>query len=606
MNVLNKLRLGPRLALGFAAVLVLMLIAVTTAIFSLNKVDAASHRAIEVDMVKSEAVATLNTYIRANARRTMELFFTEDKAHGDKVRQMISANKQKVAESLDTLERLAYTEQGKALIGKVKERRDAFMASTAKVDQLLAAGQRDEASRLLLAETLPAIDALQADVETLDALQKKLVTASAQVLTQDIDASRLVMISLGVVALLVGAGMAWALTHSITVPVHQAVQVARTVAAGDLTSNIQVTTQDETGELLRALDDMNHSLVRIVTQVRQSSDSIATGSQQIASGNADLSQRTEEQASNLEETAASMEELTSTVKQNADTAAAATQLATSASQAAEQGGEVMGRVVSTMEAISAGSRKISDIIGVIDGIAFQTNILALNAAVEAARAGEAGRGFAVVAGEVRSLAQRSAEAAKEIKNLISHSVANVESGSKLVDEAGRNMGDIVMQVKRVSDLINEISAASHEQSQGINQVGESVEQLDQVTQQNAALVEQSAAAAESLKQQAARLAEVVGAFRLDHRAVAVQQSMGFTPVQPASAPAASAAPVQASAPKPLPSAGARRLAPKAGKPASPPNPAYAPPAAPSALSNASAAPRLQHSAGKDDDEWTSF
>ncbi|WP_157119380.1 MCP four helix bundle domain-containing protein, partial [Azohydromonas lata] len=359
MNVLNKLRLGPRLALGFSAVLVLMLLAVATAVFSLNKVDAASRRTLEVDMVKSEAVATLNTYTRANARRTMELFFAEDKTHGDKVRQMIGINAQRVDESLSTLERLAYTEAGKAMIAKTKERRDAFAASIAKVDKLLADGQREEASKQLLAETLPSLDALQADVEGLDTLQKQLSTTSAKALADDIDFSRIAMIALGMVALLVGAGMAWALTHSITVPVHQAVQVARTVAAGDLTSNINVTMQDETGELLRALDDMNHSLVRIVTQVRQSSDSIATGSQQIASGNADLSQRTEEQASNLEETAASMEQLTSTVKQNADTAAAATQLATSASQAAEQGGDVMNRVVSTMEEISAGSRKIS-------------------------------------------------------------------------------------------------------------------------------------------------------------------------------------------------------------------------------------------------------
>jgi methyl-accepting chemotaxis protein len=293
-----------------------------------------------------------------------------------------------------------------------------------------------------------------------------------------------------------------------------------------------------------------------------------------------------------------MEQLTSTVKQNADTAAAATQLATSASQAAEQGGEVMSRVVSTMDAISAGSSKIADIIGVIDGIAFQTNILALNAAVEAARAGEAGRGFAVVAGEVRSLAQRSAEAAKEIKTLIGHSVANVQSGSRLVDEAGRNMSGIVVQVKRVSDLINEISAASHEQSQGINQVGEAVEQLDQVTQQNAALVEQSAAAAESLKQQAAQLAEVVGAFRLDSRALASAQA-GFTPVQ---AQSFAPAPVRAAAAS-LPKPSARRLA--SAKPAAPStSPAPLPPATVSA--GPAASPRLEHHTARDDDEWTSF
>ena len=254
--------------------------------------------------------------------------------------------------------------------------------------------------------------------------------------------------------------------------------------------------------------------MRIVGEVRLSSDSIATGSSEIATGNADLSQRTEEQASNLEETAASMEELTSTVKNNADTAHKAAALAGEASRAAVQGGEVVAQVVSPMEEISAASRKITDIISVIDGIAFQTNILALNAAVEAARAGEQGRGFAVVASEVRSLAQRSADAAREIKTLIGASVEKVENGTQLVSEAGRSMEGIVAQVQRVSDLIGEISSATSEQTTGISQVGEAVTQLDQVTQQNAALVEQSAAAADSLRHQAAKLAEVVSVFRL--------------------------------------------------------------------------------------------
>jgi methyl-accepting chemotaxis protein len=543
MNFLNKLGLGARLGLGFAAVLALMVLAVGTAVLSLNQVDAASERTINVDLVKTEAAATLNAYTRANARRTMELFFVKDDAQATRIREFIAGNKKKVAESLETLDRLSYTEQGKALIAKVKEARVAYVASFTKVDQLLAAGQREEASSLLMAQTLPAIDALQEQVEALNNVQKGLVVKSAQALTDDIATARVAMLVLGAVALLVGAGLAWWLTRSITAPIGQAVRVARTVAAGDLSSRITVTRQDETGELLSALEAMNRSLVRIVAEVRQGSESIATGSQEIASGNADLSQRTEEQASNLEQTAASMEQLTSTVKQNADTAAQATQLATSASQAAAQGGAVMGRVVQTMEEISAGSRRIADIIGVIDGIAFQTNILALNAAVEAARAGEAGRGFAVVAGEVRGLAQRSAEAAKEIKSLIGDSVAKVETGSQLVDAAGRNMGDIVKQVKRVSDLINEISAASLEQSQGIDQVGEAVQQLDQVTQQNAALVEQSAAAAESLNHQASRLAQVVGAFKLDACAAAAAPATSLASYAPAQGFSAHPAPV---------------------------------------------------------------
>jgi methyl-accepting chemotaxis protein len=317
-----------------------------------------------------------------------------------------------------------------------------------------------------------------------------------------------------VVVLLVAGVFAWLLIQRITRGISQAVQVAETVASGNLSSRIDVTSTDETGQLMAALKRMNESLVTLVGQVRNSADSIATGSAEIATGNADLSQRTEEQASNLQQTAASMEEITATVKQSADTARQATQLAGSASAAASQGGVVVGQVISTMEDISASSRKISDIISVIDGIAFQTNILALNAAVEAARAGEQGRGFAVVAGEVRTLAQRSAQAAKEIKSLISESVEKVDNGSRQVVDAGKSMDEIVKHVKRVTDLIGEISSAAVEQSAGIGQIGDAVQQLDQVTQQNAALVEESAAAAESLKHQAASLAQTVAVFKL--------------------------------------------------------------------------------------------
>jgi len=289
-----------------------------------------------------------------------------------------------------------------------------------------------------------------------------------------------------------------------------------------LTSRIEATRGDETGQLLRALMAMNQSLVGVVGAVRRSSDNIATGSGQIASGNLDLSQRTEEQAANLQQTAASMEQLTSTVKSNADAARAAAQLAISASDVAVRGGVAVGHVISTMEQISASSKKIGDIIGVIDAIAFQTNILALNAAVEAARAGEQGLGFAVVATEVRTLAQRSAAAARQIKTLIDDGVAKVEIGSRQVRDAGHTMDDVVSHVKRVNDLIAEISAATLEQSTGISQVGDAVAQLDQVTQQNAALVEQSAAAAESLKRQASELVEAVAVFRLD--ALATRQA----------------------------------------------------------------------------------
>lgn len=322
------------------------------------------------------------------------------------------------------------------------------------------------------------------------------------------------------------------LIRAIVGPINEAVNVADAVASGDLTSRIDVTSNNETGRLMHALKQMNDNLVDLVGKVRTSTDSIYTASSEIAAGNSDLSQRTEEQASSLEETASSMEELTSTVRQNADNARQANQLASGASEVAVRGGAVVGQVVQTMSAINDSSKKIVDIISVIDGIAFQTNILALNAAVEAARAGEQGRGFAVVATEVRTLAQRSAAAAKEIKELIGDSVSKVEDGTRLVDEAGATMNEIVNSVKRVTDIMAEISAASQEQSSGIEQVNQAVTQMDEVTQQNAALVEEAAAAAESMQEQAHALSQAVAVFKLSGG------MMTETPVKRSNRPAA--------------------------------------------------------------------
>ncbi|WP_063750887.1 methyl-accepting chemotaxis protein [Paraburkholderia nodosa] len=317
------------------------------------------------------------------------------------------------------------------------------------------------------------------------------------------------------VAAMIGIGAAVVITRSITVPMRTAVTIAQTVARGDLTSRIDVAGRDETSMLLRALKDMNANLAGLIGRVRAGCESIVTGSAQIATGSADLSTRTEEQAASLEETASSMEQLTATVRQNAESAKQGNALAINASETATRGGVVVGRVVETMQEISDSSAKVSEIIGVIEGIAFQTNILALNAAVEAARAGEQGRGFAVVAAEVRALAQRSASAAKEIKELIDVSVERVNTGAKQVGEAGLTIGEVVRSVQRVTDLMGEIAAASREQHTGIEQVNQAVVQMDQLTQQNAALVEEASAAAQSMSDQALELRDAVAAFRVN-------------------------------------------------------------------------------------------
>ena len=361
-------------------------------------------------------------------------------------------------------------------------------------------------------ETYPPV---RASVEALIKLQLEVAKGEFEASAARYETARNLSIAVIGFGVLLASLIGFWLIRAISRPLNEAVRIAESVAAGDLTQRIEVSTQDETGKLMQAMKNMTASLVNIVGQVRTGTETIAVASREIASGNADLSSRTEQQASSLEETASSMEELTSTVKQNAENARQANQLVGSTADVAVKGGQVVGKVVDTMASIKQSSRKIADIIGVIDGIAFQTNILALNAAVEAARAGEQGRGFAVVATEVRNLAQRSAGAAKEIKALIEDSVGKVDAGGKLVDEAGKTMDEIVSSVKRVTDIMSEIAAASQEQSSGIEQVNQAITQVDDVTQQNAALVEQAAAAAESLQDQADKLAEAVSVFRVD-------------------------------------------------------------------------------------------
>jgi len=415
---------------------------------------------------------------------------------------------------------------------------EAYMATyLTKEEEVIAKKFAEDRKKTLQDALLPAVKALRAnDLKEANRLLAEVIPPHYVQVEQGIAAlmqlqldvaksefeqaqSRYATIRNGVIAaialgVLLAAAMGFLLVRAIVLPLNRAVAVADAVAAGDLTSAIESDSNNETGRLLHALKRMNDKLADLVSQVRSGSEAIGSGSKQIASGNADLSQRTEEQASSLEETASSMEELTSTVKQNAENSKHANQLAVSASEVAVKGGQVVSEVVGTMSSINESSKKIADITGVIDGIAFQTNILALNAAVEAARAGEQGRGFAVVASEVRNLAQRSAAAAKEIKALIGDSVAKVDAGTRLVDDAGKTMQEIVTSVKRVTDIMGEITAASQEQSAGIEQVNQAITQMDEVTQQNAALVEEAAAAAESLEEQARQLDAAVAVFNL--------------------------------------------------------------------------------------------
>ncbi|MCE7914102.1 MAG: HAMP domain-containing protein [Nitrosomonas sp. PRO4] len=450
--------------------------------------------------------------VRENTENAIESRNTaRAKVLGEESNKLVRQNEAVWAKYLET-----YLTPEEATLTKTKgEQHVQYVNAMNRTIQLAITGEFEAAARNLESDTVPKFNALRDTVFALLDLQQN--AGEKEFANSQSSFNTIFLISM--VAMGLSAAIAvilgLLLLKSIVAPLDEAIDIAHKVASGDLTSNIVVgSTKSSTGRLLQALKEMNDSLIDLVGKVRSSTDQITTASGEIASGNSDLSQRTEEQASSLEETASSMEELTSTVKQNADNARQANQLAAGASEVAVKGGAVVGQVVHTMKSINESSHKIVDIISVIDGIAFQTNILALNAAVEAARAGEQGRGFAVVATEVRTLAQRSAAAAKEIKELINDSVAKVDEGTRLVDEAGTTMDEIVSSVKRVTDIMSEISAASQEQSSGIEQVNQAVTQMDEVTQQNAALVEEAAAAAESMQEQAQVLTQAVSIFRL--------------------------------------------------------------------------------------------
>jgi methyl-accepting chemotaxis protein len=526
---LNNLKLGTRLGAAFALVLALTIVVGVFAINRLSVVNDATRDEATNWLPATRALGTYRSNINIIRRTEAQHVMSTTSADFDKWEQRIADTKVKAAEAWKAYAATVTPGEEQSLANDIEAAQKRYFEADVQLLKVsrAAAGFNEDLRKTYNGDTAQAVNAVLDAVQKDVAFQVKNADAAYTTSQEAFASTRTAVVALLIVAVGIGAALAWLITRSITRPVAEAVQLAKTVASGDLTSRIEARSTDEIGELQRALSDMNVKLSEIVNQVRNSSDSIATGSQQIATGNADLSQRTEEQASNLQQTAASMEELTATVQQNTESANQANQLAIQASSVAEQGGQVVSQVVDTMEAISQSSRKISDIIGVIDGIAFQTNILALNAAVEAARAGEQGRGFAVVAGEVRTLAQRSAQAAKEIKQLIGESVEKVEAGTSLVANAGQTMGEIVVSVKRVSDLVAEISAASREQSDGIGQVGDAVQQLDQVTQQNAALVEESAAASDSLQHQARQLADTVSFFRVSPQGQAKLQSSGL-------------------------------------------------------------------------------
>ncbi|KZT14442.1 chemotaxis protein [Acidovorax sp. GW101-3H11] len=478
------------------------------------------HLGATVDRLATEQVERLQLALRwrsniaVNSTRVFSIVQSEGDDLQNYFKDMVAATTADTSKVQKRYTELENSPEGLRIQEELAAVRKPYLEVRDKALALKKAGDMAQAKSFALGSFAPVVDKYNAVADKMVAYQVQRSAEQAGEAAGLIQSYRTTVLVAGVAGLALLVLLSWVVVQRIRRSLGEVAQVAQRIGEGDLSQPIHAQGRGEVAQMMRAMEGMQTSLVRIVGDVRHSSDSIATGSSEIATGNADLSQRTEEQASNLQQTAASMEQITSTVKNNSDTAQRAAVLAGTASAAAVKGGEVVSQVVATMQDIAAASKKITDIIAVIDGIAFQTNILALNAAVEAARAGEQGRGFAVVASEVRSLAQRSASAAKEIKTLIGASVEKVDNGAQLVTNAGQSMEVIVTQVKRVSDLIGEISSATGEQTIGISQVGEAVTQLDQVTQQNAALVEQSAAAADSLKHQAAKLAQIVSVFRL--------------------------------------------------------------------------------------------
>lgn len=515
MKKLTHLKIGQRLGLGFGIVILLMLALTVIGVYRLNQING-NIRSIANDYYPRTVMAnTVKGALDETARSMRNLLFMSTV---DEIKGELDAIARAGGTIDDTLKRLAKdtsSAEGKRMLDAVNAARAQY---TPVLNNFLAAvkdGQVEQARDLILPEIAPYQVAYFKALDNLITFQGRGMEQAGQEAEQVSGAASVLMIAMASIATLLAVLVGYSVMRSITRPLNAAINIAERVAGGDLSVRVESTSQDETGKLLAALQNMRDGLVSAVMQVRDGSDAISIAAREIADGNANLSARTELQASTLEETASSMLELTDAVNHNADNARQANQLVLNASQVAMQGGKVVTQVVSTMKEIKDSSRQIVEIIGVIDGIAFQTNILALNAAVEAARAGEQGRGFAVVAAEVRGLAQRSASAAKEIAGLIQNSVKKVDAGSELVDAAGNTMQDIVRSVKHVADIMVEISAASEEQSAGIRQINDAIEQIDDMTQQNSALVEQAAAAAQSMHDQSVALGHAVAIFKTD-------------------------------------------------------------------------------------------
>jgi methyl-accepting chemotaxis protein len=522
---IENIRIGLRLTIAFSLSTLLLAVVVAVGAGALQHVKSEIELTTGDRYHKIKLLHEAKDLLNQQARSLRNALLMVDVKDLNKELEASIENGKAADSVLDKLGTLLAHPEGKRLHAELIAAGKEYDRREAKLLEIIRAGDHDAAVAAMYQDVRPANRTYFAALDKLTAFQSELMNESAEAAAQSAATSTTIMIVLGVLGAGLGLLTAWYITRGIVGPVRHAVKVARTVAGGDLTSRIDVRSTDEIGQLSQALKDMNASLQKIVSDVRGGTEQIATASREIADGNMDLSARTEQQAGALEETASSMEELTSTVKQNADNARQANVLAASASEAAGKGGDVVAQVVDTMASINASARKIVDIIAVIDGIAFQTNILALNAAVEAARAGEQGRGFAVVAGEVRNLAQRSAAAAREIKALIGDSVSKVDAGAKLVDEAGAVMDDIVNRVQRVTDIMGEIAEASQEQLSGIEQINEAITQMDQTTQQNAALVEQASAAAGTMQEQSHRLHETVGVFRTEAAPTAQVSSM---------------------------------------------------------------------------------